>query len=744
MAPQSAKRYRPVIAGVAFTTCPLCEATCGLELQIDDDGRVARVRGDAQDIFSKGFICPKGGSITALHEDPDRLRTPLVRRDGELVEATWDEAFLEIERRLPPILEQHGRDSVGVYLGNPSVHNLSFTLYGRILLKALGTRNIFSASTVDQMPKQVAAGLMFGTFLSIPIPDIDRTDYMLILGANPLASNGSLMTAPDFRGRMRAVRDRGGKIVVIDPRRSRTAENADEHHFIRPGTDALFLAALAREIFESGLADIGDVAQHVEGVDDARQLVAAFDPEQAASACGIPADDIRRIARELAEADSACVYGRIGTCTQEFGTLASWLVDVLNTITGNLDRAGGVMFPKAAAGHPNTQGEPGRGRGITLGRWTSRVRELPETFGELPVAALSEEIETPGDDQIHALITVAGNPALSTPNSERLASALEGLDFMLSFDVYVNETTRHADVILPSPSPFEHSHYDLAFYQLSIRNVANYNPPLMEPPPGMPDDWESVLRLTGIVTGQGPHADVDAIDGFVAGEIARRAGLDPEAHEDAMARRGPERILDLMLRAGPYDLTLADLEAAEHGIDLGPLEPRIPEMLRTATGKVELAPEPIAADVPRLEAALQRTVNGGMVLIGRRQLRSNNSWMHNIQPLVKGKERCTAHVHPADATRLGLQDGELARVSSRAGAIEVPVEVTDAVMPGVVSIPHGWGHDVDGVRMGVASAHAGTNSNVLADETLLDPLSGNAVLNGIPVELVPVETAVPA
>jgi anaerobic selenocysteine-containing dehydrogenase len=668
----------------------------------------------------------------------------MVRRDGELVEATWDEAFEEIERRLPPLLEQHGRNAVGVYLGNPSVHNLSFSLYGRVLLKALGTRNIFSASTVDQMPKQVSAGLMFGTFLSIPIPDIDRTGYMLILGANPLASNGSLMTAPDFRGRMRAVRDRGGKIVVIDPRRSRTAENADEHHFIRPGTDALFLAALAHEIFEAGLADVGAVAEHVAGIDEVRELVAPFDAERAAEACGIPAGDIRRIARELAGAESACVYGRIGTCTQEFGTLASWLVDVLNTITGNLDRPGGVMFPKAAAGQPNTGGEPGRGRGLKLGRWASRVRELPETFGELPVATLADEIETPGEGQIRAMITVAGNPGLSTPNSERLARAFEDLDFMLSFDIYVNETTRHADVILPGPSPFQHSHYDLAFYQLAVRNIANYTPALMEPPPGMLDDWESVLRVTGIVTGQGANADVGAIDDFVAGEAARRAGLDPEQHADAMARRGPERMLDLLLRAGPYDLTLADLEAAPHGIDLGALEPRIPEMLRTATGKVEMAPAEIAADVPRLEAALERTRNGGMVLIGRRQLRSNNSWMHNIQPLMKGKVRCTAHVHPDDAARLGLVDGEPARVSSRAGAIEVPVEVTDAVMPGVVSIPHGWGHDVDGVRMSVATANAGTNSNVLADETLMDPLSGNAVLNGIPVDLAPVAAAVPA
>jgi anaerobic selenocysteine-containing dehydrogenase len=744
LASQCVKRYGPAIGGVAFTTCPLCEATCGLELEFSDSGELLRTRGDRDDVFSKGFICPKGGSLKALHEDPDRLRAPLIRRDGELVEATWEEAFAEIERRLPPILEAHGRDSVGVYLGNPSAHNLSAVLYGRVLLKALGTKNIFSASTVDQMPKQVSAGLMFGHLLSVPVPDVDRTDWMMILGANPLASNGSLMTAPDMRGRLRAIRDRGGKVVVIDPRRSRTAEHADEHFFIRPGTDALLLAAMAREIFESGGAEPGALAEHTNGIETARALVAPFTPERVAAACGIPAEDIVRLAHELADAERGVVYGRIGTCTQEFGTLASWLVDVLNVITGNLDKPGGAMFTKAAAGQSNSTGEPGKGRGVALGRWKSRVRGLPEAFGELPVAALSEEIETPGEGQIRALNTIAGNPAVSTPNSGRLDAALDELDFMVALDVYVNETTRHADVILPGPTPLERSHYDLALYQLAIRNVANYSPALLDPPPGMPQEWETMLRLTAIVTGQGASADIEPIDRFVADQIGGRSGLDESNAAGAFARRGPERLLDLMLRAGPYDLTLADLEAAEHGIDLGALEPRIPDVLRTASGKIELAPEPIADDVPRLEAALDRSVNGGMVLIGRRQLRSNNSWMHNLEPLVKGKERCTAHVHPDDAARLGLRDGEPARVSSRAGTVEVPVEVTDAVMPGVVSIPHGWGHDVNGIRMAVASAHAGTNSNVLADETLIDPLSGNAVLNGIPVEMAPVEAAVTA
>jgi anaerobic selenocysteine-containing dehydrogenase len=745
----------------AYATCPLCEATCGLAIETDGEV-VGRVRGDRDDVFSRGFICPKGGSIRALHEDPDRLRAPLVRRDGRLEEASWDEAFAEIDRRLPPLLERHGRDAVAVYLGNPTVHSLALTLYSRVLLKALGTRNIYSASTVDQMPKQVAAGLMFGAMLTIPVPDVDRTSHLLILGANPLASNGSLMTAPDIRGRIRAIRERGGKVVVVDPRRSRTAEHADEHHFIRPGTDALLLFAMVATLFEEGLADPGGLDGFVTGIAEVERLARAFAPERVAAACGIEAPEIRRLARELAAAPAAAVYGRIGTCTQEFGTLASWLVDVLNVLTGNLDRPGGAMFPLAAAGQANSQGEPGRGRGVALGRWKSRVRGLPEVFGELPVACLAEEIETPGEGQVRALVTIAGNPGVSTPNSGRLAAALESLDFMVSLDVYVNETTRHADVVLPGPTPLQRSAYDLAFYQLAVRNVANYSAAVLPPDPGSPDEWIALLRLTGVVTGQGPDADVGAIDDFVAAEAVRRevgraggrlAGRDPaEILAELEGREGPERLLDLMLRAGPYGdrfaedpdgLTLAALESAPHGIDLGALRPRIPEVLRTPSGRIELAPEPIVADVPRLEAAIDRGRNGGMVLIGRRQLRSNNSWMHNLEPLVKGKERCTAHVHPDDARRLGLADGEPALLSSRAGAAEVPVKVTDAVMPGVVSVPHGWGHDVEGVRMAVAAAHAGTNSNLLTDEAAVDPLSGNAVLNGIPVELAPVRTAEP-
>jgi anaerobic selenocysteine-containing dehydrogenase len=734
-----------------YRTCPFCEATCGLEVEVE--GReVVSVRGDADDVFSKGFICPKAYGIKQLHEDPDRLTTPLVRRDGELVEATWDEAFEEIDRRLSPILAEHGKNAVGVYLGNPNAHNLSAITHGPAFLRVLGSQNVYTASTVDQMPKQVSSGLMFGTMLSVPIPDVDRCDHLLLLGANPLVSNGSLLTAPNMRGRLRAIQERGGKVVVIDPRRTRTADEASEHHFIRPGTDALLLAAMACTIVEEGLEDAGALAEHVDGLDDVRQLVREFPPESVADACGIEAAEIRRMARELAAAERAAVYARIGTCTQEFGTHASWLVDVLNVLTGNLDREGGALFTRAAAGQKNSSGPGGSGRGVRFGRWQSRVRGLDEYFGELPVSVLAEEIDTPGEGQVRALITIAGNPLVSTPNSGRLERAVDGLDFMLAIDIYVNETTRHADVILPAPEPLEKSHYDVALYQLAARNVANFSPAVFEREG--PAEWEIYMRLAGIVAGQGPNGDAAAFDDMVIRTLIQRevgadgspvAGRDTdELLSELEPRRGPERVLDFLVRVGHYGdafgadpdgLTLDVLERNPHGVDLGPLAPRVPEVLRTASGRIELAPEPIMADVDRLRAAVARERNGGFVLIGRRQLRSNNSWMHNLPALVKGKERCTLYVHPDDAERLALADGEHAIVRSSSGAIDVPVEVTDEIMPGVVSIPHGWGHDANGVRMSVASAHAGVNSNFLADESMVEPLSGNAVLNGIPVEV---------
>ena len=727
------------IAGMtelAYRTCPLCEATCGLEIEVTD-GAVGRIRGDRDDVFSHGFICPKGSTLKQLHEDPDRLRTPMVRGDdGELHPATWEEAFAEVERRLLPIIEEHGRDAVAIYLGNPNAHNLSSLLYNRHLLRALGTVNTYSASTIDQRPKEISAGLLFGTPISFAVPDLDRTDHLLLLGANPFESNGSLATAPDWPGRLRRIIERGGRIVVVDPKRTKTAEEASEHVPIRPGSDALLLMAIVHVLFEEDLVDVGPLAPLVSGVEEVRAVVLDFAPEAVAVATGIAAAVIRRLARELAAAPTAAVYGRIGTCTQEFGTLASWLVDVLNVLTGNLDRPGGVLFAKPATGGPTTTGTPGTGRGISLGRRSSRVRGMAGNLGELPVACLAEEIDTPGDGQVRALVTLGGNPALSAPNGDRLAAAFAGLSFMVSVDPYVNETTRHADVILPSPSALTKGHYDVAFYQFALRNVANYSPPVLPPEPGAREEWRTVLTLTSILQGGGSAPDVDALDEVIVRGMVERAGLDPDAMLSTLApRTGPERILDLMLRTGPYGLTLDDLLASPHGIDLGELEPRLPDALRTPSGTVELAAAPFLGDVPRLRAALDRAVDGGLVLVGRRHLRSNNSWMHNVQVLVKGKERCTLQVHPTDADRLGL--GAVAKVSSRAGAVLVPVERTDALLPGVVSLPHGWGHDVEGVRLDVARAHAGVNANILTDDALVDVLSGNAVLNGIPVEVVP-------
>ena len=739
---------------VSYHACTLCEATCGLEIRTR--GReVVAIRGDAEDVFSHGFICPKGYAMKELDADPDRLRTPLIKRHGRFEPASWDEAFAEIDRRLMPILSARGRDAVAVYLGNPGAHSMQLAIYNPVFLRALGTKNIYSASTVDQMPKQVAVGLLFGTVLSTPVPDIDRTDYLLVLGADPFVSNGSLMTAPDVPGRLRAIRQRGGRIVVIDPRRSRTAGEASEHHHIKPGSDAYFLFGIVHTLFAEKLVRLGRLAEHVAGLEMVEALARDFAPDVVAPRCGIAADVIRRLARELTAAERAAVYARIGTCTQEFGTLASWLVDVVNVLTGHLDQPGGAMFTRPATGAPHTRGTPGKGKGVRFGRRHSRVRQAPEVYGELPAACLSEEIETEGDGQVRALITIAGNPVLSTPNGGRLDAALGTLDFMLSLDIFLNETTRHADVILPGLSPFEQSHYDVLLRQLAIRNVATYSLPVFEPPPDQPPEWRTLLRLTGLITGQGPDADVDGLDDFVTAqrvehEVAAPGsaihGRDPGEIVAALApRRGPERQLDLMLRTGPYGdgfgarpegLTLAALEAQPHGIDFGALTPRIPEVLRTPSGRIELAPAALVADVERLRAGVAR--NGdGMLLIGRRDLRSNNSWMHNAPVLVKGKARCTMLVHPNDAARLGLADGGLAQVTSRVGAVAVPVEITDAMMPGVVSIPHGWGHDLPGIQLSVAATHAGVNCNRLVDEFALDPLSGNAVLNGVPVTIEP-------
>jgi anaerobic selenocysteine-containing dehydrogenase len=722
-------------------TCPLCEAGCGLEITLKPraDGageEVARIRGDMDDVFSHGYICPKGSTLGALHDDPDRVRRPLVKRDGEFVEVSWEEAWVEVDRRVKEVDAAHGRGAFAAYLGNPSAHHIGALLYGKTFLRALGAPNVFSASTVDQRPKEISAGLMFGGF-TVPVPDVDRTDFLLCLGANPFASNGSLATAPDWPGRLEALVARGGELVVVDPRRSRTAEAATQWLPLKPGTDAHLLAALANVLMEEGLTDLGAVAPHVAGLDELPAALAPFTPEAVAPITGVDADTTRDLARRLAAAPRAAVYGRIGTTTQAYGTLASWLIDVLNVLTGNLDRPGGAMFTKAAAGQSNTMGTPGVGRGVKINRRQSRVKGLPESLGELPVVALADEIETAGDGQIRALFTIAGNPVVSTPNADRLDAALASLDLLVAVDIYVNETTRHADVILPVPSTLQRPHYDLALLQLALRNVANWSEPVLPLDDDQPDEWEVLAKLALVVSGLGPDADPSVADDLTFDAVAKRAPDDVVADVQAAGRRGPARIVDLLLRTGPYELTLDDLLANPHGIDLGPLEPRIPEVLRTPSGAIELAPPEILADLPRLEASLSAPADAErpFLLVGRRHLKSNNSWMHNVPVLMKGKPRCTMQLHPDDAARLGLADGDPAVVRSRVGEVTVPVELTDGIVPGVVSIPHGWGHDVEGVQLRVAAEHAGVNSNVLADEEAYDAISGNAVLNGIPVSV---------
>ena len=738
--------------------CPLCEACCGLEITTRQ-GRVISIRGHAQDVFSAGYICPKGVALKDLHEDPDRLRTPLIKRDGVHLPASWDEAFAEIERRLPAVIALHGRNATASVVGNPAAHKIGLVGYFGKLARALGSKNVFSASTLDQMPKQLASGLMFGHWLSVALPDIVRTDLLLVIGANPLASNGSMWTVPDFKGKARAMQARGGRLIVIDPRRTETAAMADAHHFIRPGADVFLLAALVHTLFAEQLVRIGAVADWVAGVAEIGQAVAPFTPEAVAPRCGLSADTIRDLARMLAGTPKAAVYARIGTCTQEFGTLASWLVDVLNVLTGHLDTPGGAMFAKPAAFGSNTMGRPGSGKGIATGRHHARVSGAPEVMGELPITCLAEEIETAGPGQVRALITIATNPVLSSPNGPRLAQALASLDFMVSMDIYLNETTRHADVILPGPSPLEDMHYDLAFPQLSWRNHARYSPPVFERAAGQPEEWETLLRLAAIARGQGSQQDAGALDDAQFAEEAQRLyGAHAETVVQAtQGLRGPQRMLDAALRGGPYGggfgdgfgegfgarpegLTLAKVMAANPsgGIDLGELQPRIPEMLRTPSGKIELAPPSLMADLQRAVADLARPAPE-LVIIGRRDVRSNNSWMHNLPVLAKGPMRCTALVHPDDAARLGLQDGSLAEISSHTGqgsrSMQAQVQISAEMMPGVVSLPHGWGHDQPGTRLQLAAQRPGANLNALLDDQWRDPMSGNAVLSGMAITL---------
>ncbi|HET9625137.1 MAG TPA: molybdopterin-dependent oxidoreductase [Kofleriaceae bacterium] len=696
-----------------YRSCHLCEATCGVAITVEGD-RVTGVRGDPDDPFSRGYVCPKATALADLHHDPDRLQRPIARDGRGWRELGWDEAFDLVAERLRGVRRAHGRDAIAVYQGNPSVHSLGLMTYGRLLTQAIGTRNQYSATSLDQLPHMLAAHLMFGDQLLLPTPDIDRCDLFICLGGNPLASNGSLMTAPDVRGRLKAIRARGGQVIVIDPRRTETAARADRHLFIRPGSDAVLLLAMASVLFDEDLV-VKNGRVPLAGVADLRRFVAAWSPERAAPITGIAADDIRALTRAFAAAPRAVLYGRIGVCTQEFGGVAAWLCYALNALTGHLDAPGGLMFTTPAV--DPLQLAPLLGVKSGFARWRSRVGDHPEFGGELPMTALAEELETPGDGQIRALVTIAGNPVLSAPGGPRLEQAFGQLDFMVAIDPYLNETTRLAHVILPPASPLERTHYDLALNLLAVRNVAKFSPPVFARPEHARHDWEICIAL---------WRRLGRLGGGLFGGVTERA----------LGAVGPEKLVDLALRLGPHRLSLRQLEAAPHGVDLGPLEPRLPRRLATADRKVHVAPRDYLADLARLEQRYRAPDAGaGLILIGRRDLRSNNSWLHNSARLTKGPARCTLLIHPDDAAPRGLTDGATAKVSTARGAIELPVEISDAMMPGVVSVPHGWGHRRAGTQLRVASATPGESVNDIIDPAVIDQLSGTSALTGQRVEV---------
>ena len=708
----------------ALAACNLCEAICGLELTIEERPEgpaVTAVRGNTADPLSRGHICPKGVALADVYTDPDRLRAP-VRRvgsgpDARWEEISWDEALDLTADGIAKALDEGGRDALGIYLGNPNVHSLGSQTHGVTMVKSLRTRNKFSATSVDQLPHQFVAWQLFGHQLMIPIPDIDRTSYFLVLGANPMASNGSLMTVPDFPARVRELRQRGGKMVVLDPRRTETAKVADEHHFVRPAGDAALLLAMVHVLLEEELTD---PPAYVRGVESVRLAVADLTPERAERASGVPAEEIRRIVREFAAADGAAAYGRVGLSTQGFGSICQWAIHCLNILTGNFDREGGVLFTEPAI---DLVGKAILGRGHH-DLWRSRVRGLPEFAGELPVSVLREEIETPGEGQIKAVLTLSGNPVLSTPDGRRLSRALEGLDFMAAVDIYVNETTRHCDVILPPTTALERDQYDLVFHTLAVRNTARFTPAVFDKPSGAMHDWE-IYREIAL---------------RVAARLKRKRPLAKVLTERAALTVSPATLVSTLLLTGRRT-TMRALRNAPEGVDLGPLRPTMPERLQTKDKLIHLAPDRVLADLPRLRAWLveQEAQDDDMlVLVGRRHQRDNNSWMHNSERLTRGKPRHHLLMHPDDLTGRGLADGARVRITSRVGEVTTEVRATDDMMRGVVSLPHGYGHDLGGTRMANATKLPGVSVNDLTDPELLD-VSGNAAFSGVPVTV----TAVP-
>ena len=723
-------------------TCCLCESMCGLDIHVKDQ-KVTLIRPNRNDVWSKGFICPKGTVLGHMHHDPDRLRSPMVRYGDEWREVTWDEAFARCEELLHGVLHRYGKQAMTAYIGNPSAHNFSLGRHIGLFMGLAGFPHIYSPGTVDQQPKNVSCYLMYGNQWFIPAPDVPRTDYLVVMGANPHASQGSLVAMADMLGELDLLLERGGRVVVIDPRRTGTVDHASEWMPIVPGTDAALMLAVLHVLFAEGLTTLGTVADIVNGFDDIAALAKEWTPESVAATTGIDADKIRTLAREFAAAPSAAWYGRIGTCNQEFGTLASWLVDVINIVTGNFDRPGGMMFGNPVASPMAWLG--GASGEAFHGRWKSHARGASEVLGQVPVSCLSEDILEPGDRQLHSVVVIAGNPVISSPEAARIDEALATLDCMISIDNWLNETSRHAHVILPGASALEQPFFGELIWGWAVRSAGKWADPLF-PLENRPEEWEILTRLGALAAGMtNEQIDIATLDeGYFRG-IAGVLGADPDVAAQTLTKPGPERLLDLAIRMGPWGdrfgevpdgITLDTFRDKPNGIDFGPMVPRAHELVRTPSGRIELAPKYITDDLPRLRERLGRE-DGGLVLVSRRHVRSNNSWMHNVKVLVKGKDRCTLLIHPDDAARLSVLDGAIAKVSSESGTIEVPAEVSDEMMRGVVCLPHGWGHDKVGTRLSIAREYAGVNSNLLAPGTFVDPLSNNAAVNGIPVEVVP-------
>ena len=650
-----------------------------------------------------------------LHEDSDRLRHPVERTANGWKEIGWPEALDKVAAGIQSVQKKHGQNAFGIYLGNPNVHNLGGMLTIKHLLTSIKTRSRFSATSIDQLPHHIVCMHLFGHMLRIPVPDVNRTQYMLIIGGNPLASNGSIMTAPNMRQKLKDIKARDGKVVVIDPRRTETADIASEHHFIRPATDVLLLLAMLNEIYLQGYADKARVKNNraaalAPEIARLADFAKDYSAESVAEITGIAAKEIKRLVKEFCEAESSVCYGRMGVSVQEFGLLSQYLIMLINIVTGRLDEVGGLMFPNPAVDVVNNSG-PGY-----LGKRHSRVSNLPDFNGDYPVVAMADEMLVEGAGQLKGFMTVAGNPVLSTPNGEKLDTAFANLDFMVAIDYFVTETSRHAHIILPPVSPLERDHYDVTFNNFAVHNVAKYSKALFAKQRSAKHDWQIYLEL--------------------AKRLDKKAVLATKVERLIIKVLGPKFVLNQGLKRGPYKgLNLKQLKKNPHGIDLGSLKTMLPQALKHKDKQIHLNVDFYQADLERVQEVMQDYDDKQILLIGRRHVRSNNSWLHNSYRLVKGKPRCTLMLHPETAKQYGIEDGQNVKVTSRVGSVTIVAEVTDELMPNVVSIPHGWGHGRKGVKQKIAQAHAGVSVNDLTDDTLIDQLSGNAAVNGVPVQL---------